>query len=134
MRYFVLMVAAAAIATGTANASTSPSLVLVRTSPLVIHGKAFGPHQAVKVSTPSGNVIVRASVYGQFTVTLPAVADRCSSGGSILAATTSGRTIVALHLPQPMCAPMRSEGASQGSYGAPATSQPAAARSGAATA
>jgi hypothetical protein len=130
MRYLVLIVAAAAIAAGTANASSPPSLLLVRTSPIVVHGTAFAPRQVVKVTTPSGNVIVRTSIYGQFTVTVPGVVDRCT-GGTIFAATTFGRTIATLHIPRPMCMPMRSEGTPDGSYGSPQQgSVPSAARTG----
>jgi hypothetical protein len=129
MRYLVLMVAAAAIVAGAANAASTPTMQLVRTSPLVVHGSAFAPRQVVKVTTPSGNVVVRTSIYGQFTVTLPSVVDRCSSTGSIFAVTQYGRTIATLHIPRPMCLPARSAGSPEGSSGLPQQgSVPSAAR------
>jgi len=108
MRRIVLTtVLAAALAPAAAAASTAPRLTVATSSPLVVAGTHFTPHELVTVTFGSKVRRVRATALGSFRAGFGAVAsDRCS-GFQVIATGARGDRAMLLR-PRPLCAPASS--------------------------
>ncbi len=89
------------------RAGRAPRLTLTGRSPVTVQGTQFTPRSRVHVTLSDGvsrSRDARANAQGRFTVTFPAVIDRCASWS--VAASQHNRATVVLHGPaRPMCAP-----------------------------
>lgn len=102
------------IATTTSDATSAPharaaharALVVVRRDPATIRGTGFRAHTRVRVTLAAARTYVRrprADRHGVFTVTFPAVIDRCT-GWTVTARQGAAAPLV-VRGPKPMCAP-----------------------------
>jgi len=87
----------------------APRLTLTGRSPVTVQGTHFTPRSRVHVTLTDGTSRsrdARPNALGRFTVTFPAVIDRCTSWS--VAASRRHQARVVLHGPaRPMCAPAR---------------------------
>ena len=104
----LLIAGALALATG-AGATPTARLALVKMNPATVSGHGFRADARVHLLLVANATMSRRPVtnrFGAFTVTFPAVLDRCS--GWRVTATQSGRAPVILRSPaKPECAPLR---------------------------
>ena len=107
----VLLVAGALVIGDASGAGARPTarLALVKGNPVTVSGHGFRAHARVHLMLVADGTFSRrplTSRFGAFTVTFPAVIDRCS--GWSVTATQPGRTPVILRSPaKPACAPLR---------------------------
>jgi hypothetical protein len=107
----VLLVAGALALANSTGAGAAPTarLALVKMNPATVSGHGFRAHARVHLMLVADGTFSRrplTSRFGAFTVTFPAVIDRCS--GWSVTATQPGRTPVILRSPaKPACAPLR---------------------------
>ncbi|MGZ4170268.1 MAG: hypothetical protein ACXVRW_06695 [Solirubrobacteraceae bacterium] len=84
-------------------------LALVKSNPVTVSGRGFRPRVRVQLRLVANTTLSRRPLAGRngtFTVTFPAVIDRCS--GWRVTATQPGRAPVMLRSPpKPECAPLR---------------------------
>jgi hypothetical protein len=106
----VALVAGSISATAVATSSTRPSATSVRpslsvraSSPIVVYGRHFVPHERVRITTSTGAAVTtRANTAGAFSATLVrTLIDRCT--GLRIRAVGSHGTVAALKLPLPAC-------------------------------
>ena len=104
---FITVVAAALAPAAASAASTAPRLTIATSSPLVVTGAHFMPHELVTVTFASQVRRVRATALGSFRAGFGAVAyDRCS-GFQIIATGARGDRAMLVR-PRPLCAPASS--------------------------
>jgi hypothetical protein len=103
----VLVGVAAAVADGAQSARPARgALTLTSSHPVTVTGTGFKAGTRVRVTLLAGRKLVRrpsTDGRGRFTVTFPAVVDRCSAW--TIWASQPGRATVVLHGAKPACAP-----------------------------
>jgi hypothetical protein len=109
MRRIVLVaVLAAALAPAASSAPSAPRLTIATSSPLVVAGARFVPHELVTVTLGSQVRRVRVTALGGFRAGFPGVTyDRCSSF-MVVASGARGDHAVLVR-PRPLCAPASSQ-------------------------
>ena len=106
-----LLVAGALVFGDASGAGARPTarLALVKGNPVTVSGHGFRAHARVHLMLVADGTFSRrplTSRYGAFTVSFPAVIDRCS--GWSVTASQPGRTPVTLRSPaKPECAPLK---------------------------
>jgi hypothetical protein len=106
-----LLVAGALALANASGAGATPTarLAMVKTNPVTVSGHGFRAHARVHLLLVANSTMSRrpeTNRFGAFTVTFPAVIDRCS--GWRVTATQPGRAPVILRSPaKPLCAPLR---------------------------
>ncbi|HEY4346232.1 MAG TPA: hypothetical protein VGM80_01485 [Gaiellaceae bacterium] len=114
MRWITFMFAVVAltlsVAVLSAAASSRPSLSIVSSSPLAVHGVHFGARERVRLTfraSKTSVLVVRTSRLGAFTVNAPAgfSLDRCGGGSLAVSASGLHGDTALLRRPLRACAP-----------------------------
>ena len=106
----IFVIAAAAVAVGSATTPPKPRLVVATTTPLALTGSGFKSRESVRLVVTAGGVtarrVLRATPAGRFTATFADIGvDRCNGGMTARAIGLRGSSAVAKVGAMPQCPP-----------------------------